>query len=63
MVGNDDVGMELAQGPLEVSTYYRASHYEIEAGPPQLDLDELSIGVAVFEQEDADRHRAKLTRG
>jgi len=63
MVGNDDVGMELTQGLLEVWTYDRASHDAIEPGPSQLDLDELSIRVVVFEQEDADRHRAKLTRG
>ena len=60
VVGNDDVGVEFAQGVLEVDTRHRTPRREIEPRFAELHVHQLSVRVAVLEQEDADRHRGSV---
>src|SRR5881296_3876511 len=56
VVGNDEIGTELAQGALELGLRRDPSRRELQARLAQLDLHQLSIGPHVLQQEDAHGH-------
>src|SRR6059058_2586187 len=58
--GDEEVGKELAQRALEVGTRHHASRCEIELRSAKLHLDQLGVGVVVFEHENAHRHAARV---
>jgi hypothetical protein len=56
VIGDDDVGGAGPQRGFEVRAPHDALQRELEAGPPQLALDQLAVGRHVLEIQHVDRH-------